>query len=107
MGPTRKRVPVTGEAGFLLGSRLCEWLPRDGHDVLCVDNHFTGGKDNVVHLLDNPHFEVMRHDGTFPLYVEVDEIFNLAYPASPAHYQFNPVQTTKTSVIGAINMLAS
>ena len=104
MGLTRKRVLVTGGAGFL-GSHLCERLLRDGHDVLCVDNYFTGRKDNIVHLLDHPHFEVMRHDITFPLYVEVDEIFNLACPASPVHYQFDPVQTTKTSVIGAINML--
>ena len=104
MALTRKRVLVTGGAGFL-GSHLCERLLRDGHDVLCVDNYFTGRKDNIVHLLDHPHFEVMRHDVTFPLYVEVDEIFNLACPASPVHYQFDPVQTTKTSVIGAINML--
>jgi UDP-glucuronate decarboxylase len=104
LGLTRKRVMVTGGAGFL-GSHLCERLLRDGHDVLCVDNYFTGRKDNIVHLLDNKHFEVMRHDVTFPLYVEVDEIFNLACPASPVHYQFDPVQTTKTSVIGAINML--
>jgi UDP-glucuronate decarboxylase len=104
MGLTRKRILVTGGAGFL-GSHLCERLLRDGHDVLCVDNYFTGRKDNIVHLLDHPHFEVMRHDVTFPLYVEVDEIFNLACPASPVHYQFDPVQTTKTSVIGAINML--
>jgi UDP-glucuronate decarboxylase len=104
MALTRKRVLVTGGAGFL-GSHLCERLLRDGHDVLCVDNYFTGRKDNIVHLLDDPHFEVMRHDVTFPLYVEVDEIFNLACPASPVHYQFDPVQTTKTSVIGAINML--
>ena len=104
MGLTRKRVIVTGGAGFL-GSHLCERLLRDGHDVLCVDNYFTGRKDNIAHLMANPHFEVMRHDITFPLYVEVDEIFNLACPASPVHYQFDPVQTTKTSVIGAINML--
>jgi UDP-glucuronate decarboxylase len=104
MGLTRKRVLVTGGAGFL-GSHLCERLLRDGHDVLCVDNYFTGRKDNIVPLLGHPHFEVMRHDVTFPLYVEVDEIFNLACPASPVHYQFDPVQTTKTSVIGAINML--
>jgi UDP-glucuronate decarboxylase len=104
MALTRKRVLVTGGAGFL-GSHLCERLLLDGHDVLCVDNYFTGRKDNIVHLLDDPHFEVMRHDVTFPLYVEVDEIFNLACPASPVHYQFDPVQTTKTSVIGAINML--
>src|SRR5512136_2938899 len=99
-----KRVMVTGGAGFL-GSHLCERLLRDGHDVLCVDNYFTGRKDNILGLLNHPHFEVMRHDITFPLYVEVDEIFNLACPASPVHYQFDPVQTTKTSVIGAINML--
>jgi UDP-glucuronate decarboxylase len=104
MNLTRKRVLVTGGAGFL-GSHLCERLLRDGHDVLCVDNYFTGRKDNIAHLLGDPHFEAMRHDVTFPLYVEVDEIFNLACPASPVHYQFDPVQTTKTSVIGAINML--
>jgi UDP-glucuronate decarboxylase len=104
MGLTRKRILVTGGAGFL-GSHLCERLLRDGHDVLCVDNYFTGRKDNIVHLLQEPHFEVLRHDITFPLYVEVDEIFNLACPASPVHYQYDPVQTTKTSVIGAINML--
>jgi UDP-glucuronate decarboxylase len=104
MAFTRKRVLVTGGAGFL-GSHLCEHLLRDGNDVLCVDNYFTGRKDNIAHLLDNPHFEAMRHDITFPLYVEVDEIYNMACPASPVHYQFDPVQTTKTSVIGAINML--
>ncbi len=104
MGLTRKRILVTGGAGFL-GSHLCERLLRDGHDVLCVDNFFTGRKDNIVHLLPDPHFEMMRHDVTFPLYVEVDEIYNLACPASPVHYQYDPVQTTKTSVIGAINML--
>ena len=104
MSLTRKRVMVTGGAGFL-GSHLCERLLRDGHDVLCVDNYFTGRKDNIAHLLGDPHFEAMRHDITFPLYVEVDEIFNLACPASPVHYQYDPVQTTKTSVIGAINML--
>jgi UDP-glucuronate decarboxylase len=101
---TRKRVLVTGGAGFL-GSHLCERLLCDGDDVLCVDNYFTGRKDNIAHLLGDPHFEAMRHDITFPLYVEVDEIYNLACPASPVHYQFDPVQTTKTSVIGAINML--
>src|SRR5271165_2257857 len=101
---TQKRVLVTGGAGFL-GSHLCERLLSDGHDVLCVDNYFTGRKDNIKHLLPNPRFEALRHDITFRLYVEVDEIFNLACPASPVHYQFDPVQTTKTSVIGAINML--
>jgi UDP-glucuronate decarboxylase len=101
---TRKRVLVTGGAGFL-GSHLCERLIADGHDVLCVDNYFTGSKTNLASLLANPRFETMRHDVTFPLYVEVDEIFNLACPASPIHYQFDPVQTTKTSVMGAINML--
>lgn len=102
--PSAKRILVTGGAGFL-GSHLCERLLEDGHDVLCVDNYFTGNKDNILHLLDNPHFELMRHDITFPLYVEVDEIYNLACPASPIHYQFDPVQTTKTSVHGAINVL--
>ena len=100
----RKRVLVTGGAGFL-GSHLCERLLAEGADVLCVDNYFTGTKDHIVHLLGHPHFEVLRHDVTFPLYVEVDEIYNLACPASPVHYQFDPVQTTKTSVHGAINML--
>lgn len=100
----RKRVMVTGGAGFL-GSHLCERLLTAGNDVLCVDNFFTGDKDNILCLLNNPHFELMRHDVTFPLYVEVDEIYNLACPASPAHYQYDPVQTTKTSVHGAINML--
>jgi UDP-glucuronate decarboxylase len=99
-----KRVLVTGGAGFL-GSHLCERLLAQGHDVLCVDNYFTGRRSNVAHLLGNPRFELMRHDVTFPLYVEVDEIYNLACPASPIHYQFDPVQTTKTSVHGAINML--
>jgi UDP-glucuronate decarboxylase len=101
---TAKRILVTGGAGFL-GSHLCERLLNDGHDVLCVDNYFTGNKNNILHLLDNPHFELMRHDITFPLYVEVDEIYNLACPASPIHYQHDPVQTTKTCVHGAINML--
>lgn len=100
----RKRVMVTGGAGFL-GSHLCERLLNDGHDVLCVDNFYSGTKDNIEHLVENPHFEMMRHDVTFPLYVEVDEIYNLACPASPIHYQRDPVQTTKTSVHGAINML--
>jgi UDP-glucuronate decarboxylase len=104
MALTRKRVLVTGGAGFL-GSHLCERLINDGCDVLCVDNYFTGRRDNIAHLVGNPHFEAMRHDVTFPLYVEVDEIYNLACPASPIHYQHDPVQTTKTSVIGAINML--
>jgi UDP-glucuronate decarboxylase len=98
------KILVTGGAGFI-GSHLCEKLVDAGHDVLCVDNYFTGSKGNVAHLLRNPLFEVMRHDVTFPLYVEVDRIFNLACPASPIHYQFDPVQTTKTSVHGAINML--
>ena len=100
----RKRVMVTGGAGFL-GSHLCERLLQDDCDVLCVDNFYSGTKDNVAHLLSNPHFELMRHDVTFPLYVEVDEIYNLACPASPIHYQRDPVQTTKTSVHGAINLL--
>jgi UDP-glucuronate decarboxylase len=104
MVPIRKRVLVTGGSGFL-GSHLCERLLLAGDDVLCVDNYFTGRKDNIASLLGNPHFEVMRHDITFPLYVEVNQIYNLACPASPVHYQFDPVQTTKTSVIGAINML--
>ncbi len=100
----RKKVLVTGGAGFV-GSHLCDRLIEDGDDVLCVDNFFTGSRDNIIGLLDKPHFELMRHDVTFPLYVEVDEIFNLACPASPVHYQSDPVQTTKTSVHGAINML--
>jgi UDP-glucuronate decarboxylase len=104
MSSVRKRVLVTGGAGFL-GSHLCERLVARGDDVLCVDNYFTGRKDNIAHLLGVAHFEAMRHDITHPLFVEVDEIYNLACPASPIHYQFDPVQTTKTSVIGAINML--
>jgi UDP-glucuronate decarboxylase len=100
----RRRILVTGGAGFL-GSHLCERLLQLGHDVLCVDNFFTGSRDNVLALLCNPRFELIRHDVTFPLYVETDEIYNLACPASPIHYQFDPVQTTKTSVHGAINML--
>lgn len=99
-----QRVLVTGGAGFL-GSHLCDRLISDGHDVLCIDNFFTGSKVNVSHLLGHPRFELMRHDVTFPLYVEVDQIYNLACPASPVHYQHDPVQTTKTSVHGAINML--
>ena len=98
------RVLVTGGAGFL-GSHLCDRLIDNGEDVLCVDNFFTGSKTNIAHLMNNPYFEVMRHDVTFPLYVEVDQIYNLACPASPIHYQHDPVQTTKTSVHGAINML--
>jgi UDP-glucuronate decarboxylase len=101
---TTKRILVTGGAGFL-GSHLCERLLDQGHDILCVDNYFTGRRTNVAHLIGNPRFEIMRHDVTFPLYVEVDEIYNLACPASPIHYQHDPVQTTKTSVHGAINML--
>lgn len=99
-----KHILVTGGAGFL-GSHLCDRLIKEGHDVLCVDNYFTGSKRNIRHLLDHPRFELMRHDITFSLYVEVDEIYNLACPASPIHYQRDPVQTTKTSVHGAINML--
>ena len=99
-----KRVLVTGGAGFL-GSHLCERLLADGNDVLCVDNYFTGSKANIAKIMDNARFEMLRHDVTFPLYVEVDDIYNLACPASPIHYQFDPVQTTKTSVHGAINML--
>lgn len=101
---TGKRVLVTGGAGFL-GSHLCERLLNDGHEVLCVDNYFTGRRTNIAHLLSNPHFDVLRHDVTVPLFVEVDEIYNLACPASPIHYQFDPVQTIKTNVHGAINML--
>src|SRR5437764_4079919 len=104
MKTVQKRILVTGGAGFL-GSHLCERLSARGHDILCADNYFTGRKDNIAHLLQEPNFEAMRHDITFPLYVEVDEIYNLACPASPIHYQFDPVQTTKTSVHGAINML--
>lgn len=99
-----KRIMVTGGAGFL-GSHLCERLLSEGNEVLCVDNFFTGAKRNIAHLLSNPYFELIRHDVTFPLYVEVDEIYNLACPASPVHYQFDPVQTLKTSVHGAINVL--
>ncbi|QQS61149.1 MAG: SDR family oxidoreductase [Candidatus Moraniibacteriota bacterium] len=99
-----KKILITGGAGFI-GSHLIKRLLHEGHEVLCVDNFFTGNKDNILPFLDNPRFELMRHDVTFPLYVEVDEIYNLACPASPIHYQFDPVQTTKTSVHGAINML--
>jgi UDP-glucuronate decarboxylase len=98
------KILITGGAGFI-GSHLCERLINDGNDVLCVDNYFTGTKSNIVHLLDSHQFELMRHDVTFPLYVEVDQIYNMACPASPIHYQYDPVQTTKTSVHGAINML--
>lgn len=100
----KKRILVTGGAGFV-GSHLCERLLREGNDVVCVDNYFTGSKENIAHLLTDPYFEAVRHEITFPLYVEVDQIYNLACPASPVHYQMDPVQTTKTSVIGAINML--
>ena len=99
-----KKTLITGGAGFI-GSHLCEKLLNLGHEVICVDNFYTGAKQNIAHLLENPYFEVIRHDVCFPLYVEVDEIYNLACPASPIHYQFDPVQTTKTSVHGAINML--
>ncbi|MFC1684807.1 UDP-glucuronic acid decarboxylase family protein [Pseudomonadota bacterium] len=101
---TRKRILITGGAGFV-GSHLCARLLEEGHDILCVDNLYTGSKENILQLFGNPHFEFLRHDVTFPLYVEVDEIYNLACPASPIHYQNDPVQTTKTSVHGAINML--
>ena len=100
----RKRILVTGGAGFI-GSHLCEKLLNKGNEVICVDNFFTGSKQNIIHLLSNPYFEVVRHDITFPLYIEVDEIYNLACPASPIYYQFDPVQTTKTSIMGSINML--
>jgi UDP-glucuronate decarboxylase len=101
---SKSRVVITGGAGFI-GSHLCERLLQDGQEVLCVDNFYTGSRSNVLHLFPRPNFELMRHDVSFPLYVEVDEIYNLACPASPIHYQFDPVQTTKTSVHGAINML--
>jgi UDP-glucuronate decarboxylase len=103
-GRSRKRILVTGGAGFL-GSHLCERLLKEGNEVLCVDNFYTGRKENIAHLFANPYFEILRHDICFPLYVEVDEIYNLACPASPIHYQLDPVQTTKTAVHGSINML--
>ena len=99
-----KKILVTGGAGFL-GSHLCERLLNEGNEVICLDNYFTGNKRNIVHLMDNPYFEVIRHDITSPFYIEVDEIYNLACPASPIHYQYNPIKTVKTSVMGAINML--
>jgi len=101
---TKKRILITGGAGFI-GSHLCERLLKDGNEIICLDNFYTGRKANIVHLLSSPYFEVMRHDICFPLYLEVDEIYNLACPASPIHYQFDPVQTIKTAVHGAINML--
>ncbi|SMO37152.1 UDP-glucuronate decarboxylase [Saccharicrinis carchari] len=100
----KKRILVTGGAGFI-GSHLCERLLKEGNDVICMDNYFTGNKQNIIHLLDNPYFELIRHDVTHPFYIEVDEIYNLACPASPIHYQFNSIKTIKTSVMGAINML--
>ncbi len=100
----KKRVLVTGGAGFI-GSHLCERLLNSGHEVICLDNYFTGSKENIVHLMDNPFFELIRHDITFPFFIEVDEIYNLACPASPVHYQYNAIKTVKTSVMGAINML--
>ncbi|MBL7137514.1 MAG: SDR family oxidoreductase [Bacteroidales bacterium] len=100
----KKKILVTGGAGFL-GSHLCEQLLREGNEVVCLDNYFTGQKQNVVHLLENPFFELIRHDVTMPFFIEVDEIYNLACPASPIHYQYNPIKTVKTSVMGAINML--
>ncbi len=99
-----KRILVTGGAGFL-GSHLCERLLGDGHEVICIDNYFTGSKRNIVHLLNHPYFELIRHDVTMPIFLEVDEIYNLACPASPIHYQYNPIKTVKTSVMGAVNML--
>ena len=100
----KKKILVTGGAGFL-GSHLCERLLNEGHEVACLDNYFTGQKQNVIHLLKNPYFELIRHDVTMPFFIEVDEIYNLACPASPIHYQYNPIKTIKTSVMGAINML--
>jgi UDP-glucuronate decarboxylase len=99
-----KRILVTGGAGFI-GSHLCERFLKEGHDVICLDNYFTGSKNNIIHLIGNPHFELVRHDVTSPFYAEVDEIYNLACPASPIHYQYNAIKTIKTSVMGAINML--
>ena len=99
-----KRILVTGGAGFI-GSHLCEHLLGQGHEVICLDNYFTGRKSNIVHLMDRPYFELVRHDVTTPYYAEVDEIYNLACPASPVHYQYNPIKTVKTSVMGAVNML--
>ncbi len=99
-----KRILVTGGAGFV-GSHLCEYLLKQGNEVICLDNYFTGKKEKIIHLVDNPYFEVVRHDVTMPYYIEVDEIYNLACPASPIHYQYNPIKTIKTSVMGAINML--
>lgn len=99
-----KRILVSGGAGFI-GSHLCTRLINEGHDVICLDNFFTGSKDNIMHLMDNHHFEVVRHDVTYPYSAEVDEIYNLVCPASPIHYQHDPIQTAKTSVMGAINML--
>lgn len=100
----KKRILVTGGAGFI-GSHLCEKLLADGHEVISLDNYFTGAKENIVHLMDNPYFEVVRHDITQPYFIEVDEIYNMACPASPIHYQYNPIKTVKTSVMGAVNML--
>src|SRR3989304_1506200 len=99
-----KKILITGGAGFI-GSHLCDKLLNEGHEVICLDNYFTGSKENIVHLLGNPYFEVIRHDITSPFFIEVDEIYNLACPASPVHYQYNPIKTIKTSVMGAINML--
>ena len=100
----KQKILITGGAGFI-GSHLCEKLLDYGHNVLCVDNYFTGTKANIEHLMDNPYFEIIRHDVTMPFFIEVDEIYNLACPASPIHYQYNPIKTVKTSVMGAINML--